>query len=320
MGIEIHVPDLTGERLMFDAAGHAIPLFTIPGLGPLYLTNTLLTTWIVMILLVLFSALATRNLQLIPGKVQNIAEMAIETLMNFFTQMMPEQAARRYMPLLATLFIFIITANYLGLVPFVGTVGLPNPAYHAEAQNVAPATSGSTSGHITEGGKVVPSIIPILRAPNSDWNTTLAMALISVVVIQVASVASLSFLGYIKHMAEPGGPMAILIFPLHIIGELARIISLSARLFGNILAGEILIGAISGLTSAFFFGYGLLLPALFVGLEFFFGFIQALIFTALTLAAIAIVVVAGQQHGHGSTTAHTPGVSEEAEEMARGHV
>ncbi len=275
-------------------------LFDIPTpFGALHFTNSMLYTVIVMAVIVLFFALATRRMSLVPKGAQNFGEAVVEFLLGITEGTAGRRVGRRIFPLIATLFIFIITANWSGLLPGVGTVG------HCVAE--PQATSGS-SGYVIKtaapqplpsqqqpaptGGLPKPNcpegtaFVPYLRAVNADLNTTLAMALIAVVVVQVAGVAAHGFGGYLKELVTPW-PLA----PLHIVGELARVVSLSFRLFGNIFGGEVLVTVMYVLLGTAFVGFG---TVIFLGLELLFGFIQALLFSLLTLVYISIAVA-----GHG---------------------
>lgn len=228
--------------------------------GPFAVTNTMFTAWVVMALLVIVSILATRRMSLVPeSRLQNLAEMIVEFVLDLTERTAGAKVGRLVFPLIATLFIFILSANWFGVVPGVGTITLTDP-HHPEHS------------------------VPILRAATSDFNMTAAMALIAVVTVQVVGVAFNGVRGYLKELSTP-----LLLTPIHIIGELSHVISLSARLFGNIFGGEILLVVMFALIPYF-------VPAVFMGLELFFGFIQALIFTVLTVVYISL---AASGHGGG---------------------
>lgn len=266
----------------------AEPLFDI---GPVHFTNSMLMTLVVMAILVLFFALATRRMQLVPGRGQNLAETAVESLLSLTEGVAGKRLGRIIFPLIGTLFIFIITANYLSLFPGVGSIG----GCYPEHETAAATTEGTTTG---EGTAVVadpknpcaghPGTVfhPFLRAPAADLNTTLAMALIAVTIVQITGVVSHGVGGYIKELFTP-----VFLGPVHIIGELARIISLSCRLFGNIFGGEVLLLVMYSLLGGVFIGFG---AVIFLGLEILFGGIQALLFSMLTLTYISLAAA-----GHG---------------------
>jgi F-type H+-transporting ATPase subunit a len=234
----------------------SLPAETIVKIGPVPLTNSNLMMLVVMVGLVLWFGLALRKRALVPGGAQNLVEAIIEWLWSLVEGAAGKRVGRRIFPLVATLFIFIIVANYAGLLPFVGTVGL---------------NRGS-------------DFVPLLRSPNADLNMTLAMALITFVVVQISGVTANGLGQYLKHLLTP-----IPLAPLHIVGEFARIISLSFRLFGNIFGGEVLMTVIYSLTYV-------VIPVIFWSLELLFGFIQAMIFSMLTLAYIVLAVSAHEEH------------------------
>ena len=229
-------------------------------MGPFAVTNTMLTAWVVMALLVIVSILATRRMSLVPeSKLQNMMEMIVEFVLDLAERTAGARAGRLVFPLLATLFIFILTANWFGVLPGVGTITLCDP-HHPD------------------------HCVPIFRPATSDLNMTAAMAVIAIVTVQVVGIAFNGLGGYLKEFSTP-----LLLTPVHIIGELSRVVSLSARLFGNIFGGEILLMVMFALIPY-------VVPVVFMGLELFFGFIQALIFTVLTTVYISL---AASGHGGG---------------------
>ena len=298
-------------------------LFDLAGLA---FTNSMLYTLIVIAILAVFSWLATRRMKLVPTGIQNFAEAIVELLLGITEGTAGRRVGRRIFPLIATLFIFILTANYAGLLPGVGTVGVchaPAETKGAEQaiviQKSAPqiATGPGLAAPLLQEGEPVegaqpseepksglPSdickqegkdeFIPFLRAPNADLNTTLAMALLAVGIVQIAGIAAHGFGGYLKELATP-----LALTPLHIIGEISRIISLSFRLFGNIFGGEVLVTVMYVLLGNLLLGFG---TVIFLGVELLFGLIQALIFSILTLVYISTAVAghAGGGPGHGA--------------------
>jgi F-type H+-transporting ATPase subunit a len=277
----------------------AEPLFTVSTpLGDFPFTNSMLFTLVVIGALTLFFAIATRRMRLVPKGAQNFGEALVELLLGISEGTAGKAVGRRIFPLIATLFLFIIVANWSGLLPGVGTIGYCGEHHeegggeHAYIVKTAaplsvqeePASSGLPTVDFCGEGKV---FIPFLRAANADINTTLAMALLAVGVVQIAGIAAHGVGGYAKELFTP-----IMMAPLHIIGELSRVISLSFRLFGNIFGGEVLVTVMYALLGSIFVGFG---TAIFLGLELLFGFIQALVFSILTLVYIATAV-----GGHGS--------------------
>jgi|YelNatPaOPRAMG01_1025707.scaffolds.fasta_scaffold01694_12 F-type H+-transporting ATPase subunit a len=227
-GIEFHEISMGAEKLFY--------------LGPIPITNTILTTWVVMVLLVTLAFVVRKRISLIPGALQSIVEMVIETVYNLVKNIAGERVGNIIFPLIMTLFLFILTANWLGLLPGFGTI-----TYHH---------------------------VPIFRPPNSDLNTTLAMALITVFLVQVAGIAYRGLKGYLKEFVTPP-ILAPLMAPIHLVSELSHILSLSARLFGNIFGGDVVLTVIFVMLPP-------LIPAVFLLLESLFGLIQAIIFAVLS--------------------------------------
>lgn len=223
--------------------------------GKFSVTNSLLTTWIVMLLLFLFSIFATRKLQLVPTRLQSIVEVVIDMLRDLFQGVLQEKV-NTFFPLLATIFLFIICLNWVGLLPGVGTIGIEK---------------------IEEGHK---AFIPLFRAGTADLNTTLALSLIVISVIQYSGLRSLG-VGYIKKFFNFSNPLNFYVGILELISEFSKIISFAFRLFGNIFAGEVLLTVIAFLMPLF-------APLPFLGLELFVGFIQALVFSMLTTVFLSV--------------------------------
>ena len=216
----------------------------------------MLTSWIATLLLIVLGLLAARNLKAIPRGIQNFFELIVELLMNLVNSVMDNrEQTKKYFPLLATIFLFIITNNWLGLLPGVGTIGI----------------------HEVHHGKEV--LVPLLRSGNADLNTTLALALIAVIGIQFFGIVALGIFKYAGKFINFKSPILFFVGILELISEISRLISFSFRLFGNIFAGEVLLIVIATLLP--YIG-----PLPFYFLELFVGFIQALVFTMLTLVFI----------------------------------
>lgn len=235
------------------------------------ISNSLLVTWLVMAFLIAFSVLATRNLQQVPSSLyssrqvpsglQNFAEMILEGLLNFFETVVGERA-KIFFPLATTFFLFIILGNWSGLIPGFGSIGF---------------------WETIEGKRV---LLPIFRRVTADLNTTLALALFSVGAIQYVGLQQLQ-LSYLKKFFNFRGPVDLFVGILELVSEVARIISFSFRLFGNMFAGEVLILVISFLIPV-------IAPVPFLFLEIFVGFVQAFIFAMLTLVFLNMAVSVSQ--------------------------
>lgn len=224
-------------------------LFTLFGVIPV--TNSLLTTWLVMAFLIGGAIIGTSTMRLVPGYFQSILEIAVDGLYTMIEGILHEKT-RIFFPLLATFFFFIIFSNWAGLLPGVGTIGIRN---HEE-------------------------FIPLFRAGTADLNTTFALALIAIGFVQYTGFTTLGA-RYLKRYIDLSNPVSFFIGILEIISEFSRILSFAFRLFGNIFAGEVLLVVIAGLMP-------LLLPLPFLGMELFVGFIQALVFTMLTTVFLSL--------------------------------
>jgi len=229
----------------------------IAQLGPIVITNSMFTAVVVMVILCILAWLGTRKMQLVPGRYQSMLEMALQFLLDLSESTAGKRVGRKIFPLIATFFIFILMANWIGLMPGFGSI------------EVAPLHAASQAAEHVEK-------VPLLRSVNSDLNMTAAMALLSITVVQVLGVVYSGVKGYLKHLATP-----VFLLPVHILSEISHVISLAARLFGNIFGGEVLLVVMYALVP-------LLVPTVFLGLEVLFGFIQALIFTVLSVVYIAL--------------------------------
>jgi F-type H+-transporting ATPase subunit a len=226
------------------------------------ITNALLMTWLVMALVIGFAVFLRSRLALVPGKLQTTVEWGLVTVHDFVRETLGNDAfARRFFPLIATIFIFVFIGNELAFLPGIGSVGITH-----------------------EDG-----IIPLLRAPATDLNFTLALACISFLAIEIAGVAAIGFLNYGRKFLNFASPLAFVVGVIELFSEVARLISFSFRLFGNIFAGEVMI-----LVASFFLAY--LLPVPIMAFEVFVGFIQAAIFALLTLFFAKIATEMHEAH------------------------
>ena len=219
------------------------------------ITNSLVLSLLTAVLLVGGGFLVARGLKLVPGKVQSTAELVIDSLLDLTAQVVGDRMqASRFFPLAATIFLFILLNNWIGVLPGTGSIGF------------------------YEGGEFV----PFFRSANADLNTTLALALIAVLAIQLFAIQKLGFFGHIgKYFNFTHGPIHFFVGLLELVGEFARVLSFSFRLFGNVFAGEVLLIIIMSLVPV-------LVPLPFIFLEYFVGFIQALVFAMLTLVFLKV--------------------------------
>jgi F-type H+-transporting ATPase subunit a len=249
---------------------------TIAHIGGFEIRNTLIMAWIAMVVLIVV-ALFTRRTKYkeIPGRFQALMELIVEGFFNFWDSIVGDaKQTRRFYPLVTTIFIFLAVANWMGIFPGVGSI---------------------TIQEVVEGREMA---VPIFRSMNADVNMTLAVAMISVIMTQVFGVAALGLSHYAgKFFIAPWrDPIGSFVGILELIAEFAKVISFTFRLFGNIFAGEVLLVVIS-----FLMPYAAPIP--FLGLEIFVGFIQALVFSMLTLVFLKMAVTAHGGHdeheGHG---------------------
>ena len=280
---------------------------TLFHIGPVPVTNSMLTMFLVMAGLLLVGWLIARDLKEVPGRGQGLVEIIVGFILGIVEGTAGRRAARNLMPLVGGIFIFILFANYSGLLPGVGTIGLwrepehttteqPADTTHEEGSvvyqvaSVNPVSAPTTTVAAEAGHDKV--LVPFFRAPNADINMTLAMALVTFVTVQVYGIRAHGVRGRIKHMASPP-----FLFPIEVIGEFSRIISLSARLFGNIFAGEVLMGVMVAMANAIKIALiPLGLPAIFLLLEVLFGSIQALVFALLTAIYITLATAGHDDH------------------------
>src|SRR5215204_5146719 len=289
-------------------------LFTV---GPVPVTNSMFMMFVVMGLLLITGTAIARNARLVPGRWQGLFEAAAAFILDLVESTGGRSFGRGIYPLIGGVFIFLLLANYTGILPGVGTVGIyrvePAEAEADEAdlvqstavestavenQAVESETTAVDEEHADEPHMV---LVPVLRAPTADLNMTLALSLVTFTTVQVLGIRAHGLGGRLKHMADPP-----FIFPIELVSEFGRIISLSARLFGNVLAGEVLLGVMYALANAAKIAIiPLFVPVIFIFLELLFGTIQALVFALLT--AIYITMAAGDSHGgEHHEAAHTP--------------
>lgn len=197
--------------------------------------DTVLVTWVVLVLILLTVMAVKRHIKIVPGKLQVCFESIIMYLDAIVVENMGEKG-RKFMPLIVGLFIFIFVSNQLGLLPTGG----------------------------------------LLKSPTADLNTNLGLALFVFILVQIVTIKSKGIVGYLKHYGQP----MIFFLPINIIEELAKPITLSFRLFGNIMAGEVVIFVL-GMLAPYVIPAGWLLFSVFVGL------IQAFIFTMLTISYLS---------------------------------
>ncbi|MDD4900890.1 MAG: F0F1 ATP synthase subunit A [Patescibacteria group bacterium] len=256
---------------------HTLYAEQVSSWGGLPITNSLLNTWIVVLAVVVFGLYFRRTIKLIPGKMQNFLEAGVEALLDIFDSVTgSREKSLKFFPFVFSFFVFILINNWLGLLPGIGSIGQV----------------------ISEHGEKL--FVPFFRGGTADLNTTLALALVGVVASHIFGVVTVGFWNYFnkfvnlqalleipkKVLKEPTilivNPIKVFVGLLEIISELAKVASLSFRLFGNIFAGEVLVASMAAIMA-----YGLPIPFMF--LEVMVGAIQALIFSMLVLTYLTMM-------------------------------
>ena len=242
-------------------------LFTIGGFE---VTNSMVGAVLASLLLLAGAWYINRRSALVPHRLQSLLELPVEWVAGIVEG--SSSRWRGYVALVIGLFLMILVANWLSLLPGVGTIGVEETV---------------------EGHEV---LVPFVRPAAADLNFTLGLALITFVVFVWWGVRLHGLVGYLKELVGEPRYMAPLMIPIHLISELSRLISLSMRLFGNVFAGEVLLATMLALTTAAIFVLPLafFVPAVFLGLELLFGAVQALVFALLTMTYITMAIAEGQ--------------------------
>lgn len=248
--------------------------------GGFTITNSMVVTWVVAIALIVFAQVATRNIKAVPSGAQNFWEWLVESLYTFLEDIIGRALVTKTFWFFASVFIFILFANWMSLIPGVGTIGW--------------GTRVGDEFHITE---------PLLRGANADLNMTFAMAMIFFVCWTIWALQANGVMGFLKHLFAPKGdatgPLKLLLMVvflavgfLEILSILFRPISLSFRLYGNIFAGENMLESMARLVP----GLGWLLPVPFYFMELLVGVVQALVFMLLTAVFTMLICQHDEEH------------------------
>jgi len=278
--VKENIGEDVGENVGHEAALYAEP---VAHFGSFPITNALLTSWAVVAIIVIISLVLRLRLKQVPGKLQNIFELVVEGALSMCDQVTGNRRiSEKIFPIAISAFFFILINNWLGIFPF-GGVGIIENTDHGQA------------------------FIPYLRGGTADINTTLALAVMAVVGANLFGVLSIglwkTFNKYVNLKAlgsiftkirkEPTviivAPITFFVGLLEIIGEFAKIASLSFRLFGNVFAGEVLLASMAAI-----FAYVIPIPFLF--LEIMVGVIQALIFSILLVVYFTISATSHDEH------------------------
>ncbi len=311
----------------------SLPSETVFNLGPVPVTNTLIVTVIADIVLLLFAFLATRKVRKgspdaeVPRGLQNIFELIIDMLYSLSKSVAGSKAVKIF-PWMATIFLFVLFANWTELFPGIESFGFIEKAHEGigypkvelipgvlytiyqttdsaivvNPETVAPAAESvaaeAEKRQAAEGGEHPEAyqVLPFFRTPTSDINTTLALALITMFMVQVFGVRALGGRYFFKFVNIPElkrgglGYMMFIVGFLELISEVARILSFTFRLLGNIFAGGVLLLVMAYIIPFF-------VPMPFLGLELFVGFIQALVFAMLALVFMNMAMQSHGEHG-----------------------
>ncbi len=252
---------------------YAEPIFEI---GHFEVTNSLFTSWIALFVILVLGVSFRASLKTVPGKLQNIIEMAVEYFLGIFDAVTgSRERSVKFAPFVLAFFFLILVNNWLGIIPGVGSIGK----------------------NIVEDGHEI--FVPFLRGGTADLNTTLALASLAVVASHIFGVVAVGAWTYLnkfinikafleipkKVLKDPSillvNPIKAFVGLVEIIGEVAKVASLSFRLVGNIFAGEVLLASMSAIMA-----FAIPIPFLF--LEVIVGLIQALIFAILVLIYVSI--------------------------------
>ena len=258
------MPHFAEEEALVHVAIAAEELFHI---GPFVVTNSMVGVLIATVILLVAAIWVSRNNATVPSRLQSVIELPVE-FMGGIVRAQGGDRWRSIAPLILTIFLLVLLANWVGLLPGVGTVGI---------------NYVDSEGH--------EAVHPLIRPASADLNFTLALAVVAFVAFVAWGIRANGVGGYLKEtfVANPAY-MTPIMTPIHVVSELSRLISLSMRLFGNVFAGEVLLAVMLALTFA-------VVPAIFLGLEMVFGFVQALVFALLTLTYITLAM-AGHGGGH----------------------
>jgi F-type H+-transporting ATPase subunit a len=285
-GAEISHAAEHADAVAGDAHGgehHGLPpkALEVTRIGPIPITNSMVITWSVAIGLIVFAQLATRRMKLIPSGAQNFLEWLVESLYEFLEGIIGHALVKKTFWFFATVFIFVLFTNWMGLIPGVGTIGWGEQTSHGFALHT-----------------------PWLRGGNADLNMTFAIAMIFFACWTYWALRANGVIGFLQHLFAPKGEtsgflkvlMIVVFFAvgfLEIVSILFRPISLSFRLFGNIFAGENMLETMMVLVPA----VSWILPVPFYFMELLVGIVQAMVFMLLTAVFTMLICQHDEDHG-----------------------
>jgi len=280
------------QEIVHETTLFAEPIFKI---GNFTVTNSLINSWVVVFLLVIFALMVKSKIRNIPRGIQNYLEIIFDGALSLADSITgSRERSMKSLPIVFPLFLFILLNNWLGMLPGVGSIGLIE----------------------THGSERI--FVPIFRGATADLNTTLALAIFAVILTHIFGVMMTSAWSHLnrfisiesiinipKKIIKDKDYTSLLVNPINffvgiveVVGELAKVASLSFRLFGNVFAGEVLLGAMAAI-----FAY--ILPIPFMFLELIVGVIQALIFSMLTLVFITVMSESHDSHEESHQESHS---------------
>jgi len=266
------------------------PMFHI---GDFKVTNTLISSWVTIVLLCVLFFFGTRKMKVVPGRLQSFAEVVVDGIHNAIEGVAGPKHVRTFFPIVTTIFLYVVTNALLALVPIWGTWG--------------------PFEHVTEGSHTSTIIVPFLRAANTDINLTLSIAIVSFLFIEYLGFSKIGPFKYLDSFFQFSslgkafgdlfkgnaksfisglafGFINIYVGLLEVLSHFIRIVSFTFRLFGNMTAGEILLGVMTFLVA-------FIAPVPFYGLETLVGLLQAMIFAGLTLVFGVMAVTSHHEEG-----------------------
>lgn len=292
-----HAAQAAGETHAAEGEAHArhslpahpVGVFQITGKpgdvnSGFWITNSMVITWGVALILIVFAQVATRNMKLVPSGAQNFLEWLVESLYEFLEGIIGADLVKKTFWFFATIFIFILFTNWAGLFPGVGTVGWNVPTEHGI------------------------EFRPWLRGGNADMNMTFSMAMIFFALWTIWALQANGVVGFFKHLFAPKGDttgllkvLMIFVFlavgVLEVVSILFRPVSLSFRLFGNIFAGENMLETMAMLVPGWI--GAVVVPIPFYFLELMVGLVQALVFMLLTAVFTMLICQHDEEHAPG---------------------
>jgi F-type H+-transporting ATPase subunit a len=292
-------------------------------LGPIPVTNTLICTWLSIIVLVALFYFGSRRRDMVPRGMQNFMEWVVELLLGLVESVSGKEKGKKFFPLVATFFIFILVSNLLDVLPGVDTIGsLDYTKIQAAHITTQPVLGFLLFGDLSN------MLVPWLRPATSDLNLNFAMSLIAVITAQAFGFYTLGARQHLSKYFNVGtlfrsirrfdllgmfqGFVEFFVGLIEIISEIARVLSLAFRLFGNIFAG-------AAVLAVFAFILPFFADIAFIPLELFVGFVQALVFSLLTLVYLEIATTSHSAHDETEQEARTEYERNEAEKVAAAH-